>query len=191
MKTADKLELRASEIRTRLAELAGIETQTDETRAEISYSATEYADTEVRFQAAKTADDTPPETVTQTAVESAEDVKLRELRSNVSLGGYIGAAIGRTGVTGAELEYNQHLGLPNQDHFPLELLTRDAETEQRAAVDGDAGTSQSSWIERLFSDTAAMHLGVSMPSVAPGVTRIPGVGIKCRPQTARSHSGIR
>ena len=90
--------------------------------------------------------------------------------------------MGRVGVSGAELEYNQHLGMPG-DHFPLELLTRDVDNdlETRAKVDGETGVNQASWIERLFSDTAAMHLGVSMPSVASGVSAYPVLGSTASP----------
>ena len=183
------LEIRASEIRKRLSEIGGTDELTDELRAELATLRTEYQDNETRQVALKIAGDEPPEpTVTET--ETDEDRELRELRSNVEFGRYIGAAIGRTGVTGAELEYNQHLGLPG-DHFPLELLTSDAEIEQRAAVDGDAGTSQSSWIDRLFSDTAAMHLGVSMPSVAPGVSAYPVMGSTADPvQRGRTEASV-
>ena len=44
MTDLQKLELRAGEIRQRLAGLGGIETQTDETRAELSTLRTEYGD---------------------------------------------------------------------------------------------------------------------------------------------------
>ena len=59
MTDAQKLALRASEIRTRLAELAGIEEITDEQRAEIGTLRVEYATVETRAQAAIVAADEP------------------------------------------------------------------------------------------------------------------------------------
>ena len=162
-----RLQLRASEIRGRLAELAKSDEPDNETRSEIETLRTEYVANETRQSALIIAGDVPPDPIeTRT-----EDHQVAELRSNTDFGRYLAASLAHTGVHGAELEYNEHLGLA-ADHFPLEMLTRDAddELETRAAVDGDAGTNQSSWIERLFSDTAAAQLGVQMPTVAPGVT---------------------
>lgn len=54
---SQKLALRASEIHTRLTELAGTAEQTDETRSEIETLRNEYRDIETRYQAALTAED--------------------------------------------------------------------------------------------------------------------------------------
>ena len=173
-----RLQLRASEIRSRLAELAKSDEPDNETRSEIETLRTEYVTNETRQSALMIAGDVPPDPIeTRT-----EDHQVAELRSNTDFGRYLAASLAHTGVHGAELEYNEHLGLA-ADHFPLEMLTRDAddELETRALVDGDAGTNQSSWIERLFSDTAAAQLGVSMPSVAPGVTAYPLLGSTANP----------
>ena len=135
------------------------------------------------------------------ALEIAEDVEEEEtpeedaidrLRSAVDFGNYIAASVAHTGVTGAELEYNTELGL-TPESFPLELLTRDADNDlqTRAAVDGDAARTQSSWIERLFSDTAASMLGVSMPSVSPGVASYPVLGSNADPkQRGRTQASV-
>ena len=172
-----KLQLRASEIRGRLAELAKSDEPDVEALSEVETLRTEYVTNETRQSALMIAGDVPEPIETRT-----EDHQVAELRSNVDFGRYLAASLAHTGVTGAEREYNDHLGLP-ADHFPLELLTRDAddELETRAAVDGDAGVSQSSWIERLFSDTAAAQLGVQMPSVAPGITAYPLLGSTADP----------
>ena len=59
MLKSQKLAVRASEIRARLAELAGAEGDLgDEAKAEIATLRTEYQDVEVRFQATATAEDT-------------------------------------------------------------------------------------------------------------------------------------
>ena len=177
-----KLEIRAGAVRIRLAEIAGVDL-TDETRAELATLRTEYVDIETRMAAIRIAGATQEPTITDTA-------EGRELRAQVGFADYLGASLARTGVTGAALEYNQELDLP-ADYMPLEFLTRDADDdlESRAAVDGDAGASQASWINRVFSDTAAMRLGITMPSVAPGVAAYPVLGSTANPlQRGRAES---
>ena len=114
-------------------------------------------------------------TTTTTTTESKEELERRELTEKIEFGNYIAAAMGMHGVTGgAEAEYNVEYGLPS-DQFPLELLTRGMPMplETRAAIDGDAQASQGTWLDRLFADSAAARLGVTMPIVAPGIANYP------------------
>ena len=86
-----------------------------------------------------------------------------EVRNRIDLGDYVKGAISRTGVRdGAASEYNTHLGL-EPTKFPLDLLV-----EHRAKRDGDAEASQSTWIDRIFNETAAAQVGITFQSVAPG-----------------------
>ena len=182
MTPLQRVEVRAGAVRIRLAEIAGIDL-TDETRAELETLRTEYTDLERRMAALRIADVQPEATITDTA-------EGRELRSQVAFGDYLGASLARTGVTGAALELNQECGL-GADYFPLSFLTRDADDdlESRAAVNGDAAQSQASWIMRVFSDTAAMRLGITMPSVAPGISSYPVLGSTAAPaQRGRAES---
>ena len=59
---SQKLALRASEIRTRLSELAGTETLEDGTKTELDNLRNEYADVERKIQAALISEDKPVET---------------------------------------------------------------------------------------------------------------------------------
>ena len=52
MTTSQRLAIRASEIRGRLAELAGVDELNDETRSELEKLRNEYTDVETRSQAA-------------------------------------------------------------------------------------------------------------------------------------------
>lgn len=168
MTQKQKLELRASEIRTKLAELAGAEDLTDEQRAEIGTLRTEYADVETRIQALTVAEDQP--TRTAAGEGDGENRELRELRGRVELRHYTTAAVEKRGVDGAALEFNQHLGI-GAHRFPLELL---APEEDRATTDTDAGpTRPRRWLDRLFADTAASRVGVTMESVEPGIASYP------------------
>ena len=172
MTARDKATIRASEIRQRLAELAGNDELNDEQRAEIGTLRTEYADVELRIQAATVADDAP---VVDPPVDvdppDSEELELRSLRDKVEFSTYLVASKERRGVTdGPEAELNQHLDVPS-DRLPLEVLA--PTVEQRAAVDGDSQANQGSWVTRLFADTAALKLGVEMPAVPPGLATFP------------------
>ena len=169
MTNLKKIALRKSQISKRFAELAELEEQTPETRAEVATLTTEVQDLETRHQAALLAGETEEEQTTTTDV--GEDRELRELRENAEFGRYLEASLERRSILdGAEKELNEALNVP-LDRFPLELLADDLET--RATVDGESGRSQQSWLERLFADSAASALGITMPSVAPGVPSYP------------------
>ena len=162
------LELRASTIRARLAEIGGMADLTDEVRSELDALKTEYGDNDSKRAALMIADDGKP-TIVDTV--SSEGRELVELRSKVDFGRYVAAAMSGNGVgDGAEREYNQHLGIAD-NYFPMELLA--GKYEERAARDGDAETSQGTWLDRVFNDTAAERVGISFRPVSPGVSAYP------------------
>ena len=166
MTKKQRLELRASELRTELATLADKSDLTDEDRAKISELRTEYADTETKLQAAIVAEDEP----TREDRADGEARERDELRGRVELRHYVTAAVEKRAVDGAALEFNQSLGI-GAHRFPLELL---APEEDRATTDQDAGpTRPRRWLDRLFADTAATRVGVTMESVEPGIASYP------------------
>ena len=155
------------EIRVRLAELSTAEL-TDESRAELDTLRNEYTDLERRQAAMLIADDTPAPIET---ADTAEGREYRDLRSNASFQRYVAAAMAGKGVSdGPELELNRHLGIPD-NMFSLRMLSGDFET--RAIRDVDAGANQGTWLDRVFSATAAERVGISFRSVAPGVAAFP------------------
>ena len=162
MTPLQKATIRASEIRTKLAELAGVEALTDEQRSELDTLRTEYGDVERRCQALTIAEDKPVETRTA-------DTGLAELRGKVNLSQYVTAAVEMRSVAGAEAEFNQELGI-GLDRFPLSLL---APVEERATTGTDSGVNQGSWLDRLFAETAAARLGLTFASVGPGIASYP------------------
>lgn len=169
MTKRQKVELRLSEIRKRLAELGSAEEMTEEVEKEIAELRAELREVETRFQALVEAEGEPKVEVREVETEDAEARALRELRGKVTLSGYVAAAVEQRSADGAELEYNQALGIAG-NRFPLELL---APAEERAATDVDTTTMPRRWLDRLFADTAAMRLGITMESVAPGVAAFP------------------
>ena len=73
-----------------------------------------------------------------------------------------------------------------EGRFPLQVF---APVEQRAAIDGDAGANQGSWLDRLFDGTAAERVGVSFASVADGVAAYPVMSSTAAPaQRARAQA---
>ena len=164
------LELRASEIRSRLAELGQLAELDTEQRAEMDVLGTEYRENETRQRALKIAGDAPEPSVE--VHQDSEGRELRELRESVDFGKYVAAAMAGGGInSGPELEYNQHLGIA-VNYFPMELLAPKP-LETRAARDGDAMASQGSWLDRVMAGTAAERLGVSFRTVPPGVATFP------------------
>ena len=173
MTEATRLQLRASEIRQRLNELAGVEDLTDEQRTEIDALTTEYRDVETKRRALAVAGDSAgsPGDGDAGDVVDAETRERRRLRGRVRLANYVAAAMELRAVAGAELEYNQAVGIGGE-RFPLRLLAPDRR-ETRQTTDVDAGAMQHRWLDRLFSETAAMRLGVTFEPVEPGVAAFP------------------
>ena len=98
-----------------------------------------------------------------------------DLRSKVKLGAYVEAALEQRSATGAELDFNQSQKIP-ADRFPLELLAgaeKRSNLETRATTDAEAGAMQSTWVDRLMADTAAMFYGVTFETVSPGISAHP------------------
>ena len=81
---------------------------------------------------------------------------------------YVQAAMAGRSADGAARELNEALGIP-EGRFPLEMFA----PERRAAIDGDAGVSQGTWLDRLFDGTAAERVGITFDSVASGVASYP------------------
>ena len=165
------LELRASEIRSRLAELGLLAELDTEQRGEMETLGKEYGNNEARQRALRIAGDgqaAPIETR-----NDGEGREYRELRRKAGFGAYVAGALSGGGVKdGAELELNRHLGIAD-NHFPMEMLAGLDDFEKRAARDGDGMASQSTWLDRVMAEASAMHLGVSMRTVAPGTATFP------------------
>ena len=162
------LELRAGEIRRRLAGIGAMDELTDEVRTELDTLRREYDDNEQRQGALKIAGDVPA--VPIEVRNDGEGREFRDLRSKASFAPYLVAAMSGRGVSaGAELELNQHLGIVD-GYFPLEII---APLEQRASRDTEGAVMQSSWLDRVFHNTAAERVGISFRPVAPGIAAYP------------------
>ena len=163
MTRRQKLELRASEIRTRLAELGGLEEHTDETRSETDKLRNEYGDTERRIGAFTIADDEP--VVTE---QRSEDRELAALIADSSLGTIFGNVLEHRSTSGREGELQVHYGLAG-DQVPLQLLEDRAVT----AAPGQVGQNQAEIIAGVFPQSCAAFLGIDLPTVGVGESVYP------------------
>ena len=168
MTDLQRLELRMGDLRKSLAEAIGA---TEPDTEAIEKLTGEIRSTDALLLAQKLLEPEPKPEVTTATAETAEERALVELRSNVQFGRYVSAALaGMPVMGGAELEYNQHLGIA-ANFFPTELLA--GGLEHRALRDGDGEGNQGTWLDRVVAETAAARLGVTFPMVAPGVQAYP------------------
>ena len=177
-----ELRERKSKERQRMAELGSAESLTDETRAELDAIEKATPDLERQLRAATIAVETE-ESEQRAAGEAArqpegdgEDRERAALRGKARMGRYVQAAIEMRSVDGAEGELNAAVGI-GANRFPLELLApperRVARTEDRETTAADIQTMPRTWLDRLFAETAAARLGITMESVPAGSASFP------------------
>ena len=165
-----RLEIRSSEIRQRLNEVAGLEGDalTDEIRSESETLQTEYRDTETKLRAAIVADGGTEDT--QGNEVDAEQRERLELRGRSRVSSFVTAAVhGRT-VDGAEAECSAAYGCPGA--VPLAMFERAGRPvdEHRAVTPGPAtaATSLAPIVPAIFQRSVAAYLGIDMPTVESG-----------------------
>ena len=179
--------IRGSEIRTRLAEIAGLsdDALTPEIRSEADALGTEYRNVETRHRAALISEDAELRAAeTGRAGEpDAETRALRDLQGRVSLGRYLTAFADGGQVDGAERELAEHRGLA-ANAVPWDVLLPPAGAG-RAELRADAvtpspasgnPTNQAMILQRVFARAAVARLGVMMPSVGVGEASYPVIG---------------
>ena len=176
MTPVQKLELRQSERRQRLNELAGLDELSDETRAELDTLQTAFGDGERQLRAAIVAEAAETEAAETEAAAAGEppDAETRarlELRSRCSIGNYMEARLNNRAVTGAEAELAAEVGTAG---IPLELFEPTAEKraslEQRAvsAAPSTVGVNLDLIRPFVFAPAVVPRLGVEMPRVPSG-----------------------
>ncbi|MCY3661325.1 MAG: hypothetical protein OXH28_00705 [bacterium] len=168
MTPKQKIELRQSERRERLNELAGLDTLTDEQTTELNTLTGEYQTGERQLRAAIIAEDA--ETAAATAAgDGGEDPERRALRSRARLGNFLQAALTGAEVTGAELELRQAAEGSAGD-IPMELfapLERRADTASTAPTAG-RGVDVEPIRPAIFARSVAGRLGIAMPQTGTG-----------------------
>ena len=153
----------ASEIRLKLLEADPDADGAAETRAADTKA---LAAAEKAIQTALAEPDPAPDPERR---DDGEGKEFRALESRAKLSPYLAAAMEGTAVAGAEAEFNAAMKI-GANQFPLRML---APPEERAATDTDTTVRPLRWLDRLFAETAAMHIGVTFDSVAPGIASYP------------------
>ena len=188
MTALQKIQLRQSEVRQRLNVLLGLDTLTDEQKAELEKLSTEGQELEVRFRAANVAADPDPDPEPDPAKGDAAEKKLLELRAKAKVGDFVLAAVQGTGVSGASAEYAAERGVPGQ--IPYDLLRpprRHRQSEHRAAdgpgetradeamMPSPAGGSevQHPILPEAFEPGIGAYLSVEMPEAEMGTNSYP------------------
>ena len=163
-----RLQLRASEIRARIAELATSDEPDVSTRSELDTLRTEYVANEKRQGDLIVAGDVP------TAIETrTEDTELQGLITRANVGELFDDLLTHRNTTGAMAELQQHAGIEG-NQIPLAVLRGDQlETRAVTPAPSNVGQNQSEIIPYVFPDSAAAFLGVDMPTVGVGESVYP------------------
>ena len=173
---------RQSELRSRLAVLAGMDTRTTDEESELATVETKLSGCEPELRAAlvaAAAEDDSARTVQTTDAEGRERL---ELRAKTGIADFLKAAVGGSAVTGAAAEYATSLGVPTVGHVPMALFAPTnthlhfPTVETRAVTPGPAvkGMPQPT-IPFVFERSAAASLGIMMPTVPSGQVQIPKI----------------
>ena len=166
MTALQKIQLRLSEIRTKLSELGAVEGDlTPEQTNEIGTLRTEYQSGETRSQALMVGAESE-ETTEETP--DAEARAFAVLQSEANAGDVFTAAIEHRQAEGPTAELQQHYGLAG-NVLPLDLLGIPGE-EHRAVTPAPAevGANQQAIIPFVFPQSAAAWLGIPQPRVPIG-----------------------
>ena len=192
---SQKLELRRSLVRQRLAELSGVDELDDAMRDETDKLTTEWTDLETRHRAAIISEGEDEASRAETF--ESTDGEYREIRSRANLGAYLGAAAAGTGVTpgSPEDELNGALevrssggGVPipwamlEAGRGPVEARETRVFTETSAS---DGSNIQRPILQRLFGEGLFDSLGVRLDSVPVGRSEWPLISGGAAPAMAK------
>ena len=172
-----RIKLRRSEIRSRLAEIAGVEAGalTDELRTEAEALRGEYSDSEIQLRSALLAD--PDDDQVETATGSAEDRQLRQLEQRAAggLGEIFDTTLGGRAPEGAIAELQQHLGI-DRNQVPLSVLRDPLETRAVTPAPTDTESMQQPVLQNVFPASVTAFLGIPTPTVGAGDSVFPVLG---------------
>ena len=166
MNDKQRIELRNSEIRSRLSTLGTAEA-TEDAQSEIDTLAVEYGSNEARIRAFMVAGDEPVETTT-----SKEGQERAELYAKASVGDLVYNLVnGRSGVQGGAMgELQKEYGLADNE-IHIRQLTPESYNVTPGAT--EVGQNQQEIIPYVFPSGSAAFLGIDMPTVGVGEAVFP------------------
>ena len=160
---------RQSRERGKMAELAQVDSLTDEARGELDAIEKGTADLERQIRAATVGLEEEEREAETKATDSpdAEQRERVELRGKAMLTNYLMAAARGRMVDGAEAELAAAAGV---QHIPLELWDVPVPAEHRAATEapGTVGVNLDAIRPAVFANSIAPRLGIEMPRVMSG-----------------------
>ena len=183
MTALQKLELRRSEIKSRLGELAALETLTDEQKSETDALTKEFQEKETQYRAALIAEGEKAQA--KEFGTDGEGAEIRALRSRAPLQDYVMAAVEKRSLEGASGELNDALQVPRVGKnggivipFSVFIERRAAseDPEKRAFTGTGAyggGEVQRPILQELFGPGIFDALGVRVDSVPVGASEWP------------------
>ena len=175
MTPSQSIQLRQSELRTKLAALLETPTEkrSDSFTDDVGKLTSELKSTETELQAALVLDGEPEQRDVEPE-STPEQVELREQEYRAEIGGILDAVFTSGKPEGAESELQQHLGLAD-NQIPLVLLRDDIPDMERrtsgvtpAPGSGEVGAVQHPIIAAVFPQAAATFLQIPQPRVAVG-----------------------
>ena len=160
------VELRQSEIRSRLSQLSAVENPDLEQRGELDTLSTEFQSNESRLRALIITDN-------QQRIETpSEDHQLRQLELRASVGEIFDSLRSGRPVEGATAELQKELKL-DKGMIPLSLITGPLETRAAATITGDVQTNQQPVVRAVFPGSVSDFLAIDQPTVAVGESSYP------------------
>ena len=171
MTKLQKLQLEASETRTKIGELLALDELSDEQRGTLAGYTTRMQHIEIETRAAIVSE--PPPMETRQAYTDGETRELAGLIERSDMGRIFAGVLEHRNSDGPELELQQHYGLSG-NQVPLALLRGvPLETRGVTPAPGDVGTNQAPIVPGVFPQSCGAWLGVDMPTVAVGEAIFP------------------
>ena len=166
MTKLQKLQLEASETRTKISDLLALSEMDDAQRGTLGSLTTRMQHIEIETRAAIVSE--PPAVETRQAHTDSEARELLGLIDRADMGRIFGGVLEHRNQDGIEAELQQHYHLSG-NQVPLAMLTR-APLETRAVTPApsDVGQNQAEIIPGVFPESCAAWLGVDMPTVGVG-----------------------
>ena len=158
MTKLQRLQVKLSESRSAINDLAGKESRTEAEDSKLSELRTAHSALEAEYRTELEASPAPQ-------VIDAESRALDRLVGRATVGAVLDAALEQRATSGAEAELQAHFGLkPHQ--IALEQLR--PETRAVTPAPSDVGSEQRPIIAQIFPDSVVSFLGVDMPTVPVG-----------------------
>lgn len=181
MRTSQTLNLEMSEARSALADVTARLNQsaaagTDPSQEDIGKAdaaTREIRSLEVRYRASVLEEEEADRKAHLVGEMDPETRELAGLETRSRVGAYVLAAAEMRSVSGAEAEFNQAIKI-GANQVPMRLFApSEAELEKRTETDVNTTIRPRRWVDRLFANTAASHLGIMAESCEAGQASFP------------------